>query len=346
MEIRRVQMTGGSSYVVTLPKEWISEMRIKKNDPVGLIVQPDGTLIVSKKTTDEPIQRVKEIDTAQIADPSFLFRILIGAYITGFTVIRLSSKQRFPPFVRSVVRDFTQMTIGQEVAEETDTAIVIKDLLNPAEMPFDNTIKRMFVIVKNMHVDAVTALETHNNALALDVINRDTDSDRLNWLIARQTNMILQNPSLSRKMGISAGMAMYYHLISRIIERIGDHAVRIAENAQPIIDADIEKKVIGDIKKASNLSMDIFNKSISSFFSADIREAHKTIESISALERICGDISNMTLKQETVVAISLGYIVESIRRAGEYSGDISENVINYIVEEAREQPKRPQGKSG
>jgi len=49
MEIRRVQMTGGSSYVVTLPKEWISEMRIKKNDPVGLIVQPDGTLIVSKK---------------------------------------------------------------------------------------------------------------------------------------------------------------------------------------------------------------------------------------------------------------------------------------------------------
>jgi hypothetical protein len=54
----------------------------------------------------------------------------------------------------------------------------------------------------------------------------------------------------------------------------------------------------------------------------------------------------MTLKQETIVAISLGYIVESIRRAGEYSGDISENVINYIVEEVREQPKRQQGKSG
>ena len=40
MELRRVQMTGGSSFVVTLPKGWIQEMRIKKNDPVGLIVQP------------------------------------------------------------------------------------------------------------------------------------------------------------------------------------------------------------------------------------------------------------------------------------------------------------------
>ncbi|MFZ1898459.1 AbrB/MazE/SpoVT family DNA-binding domain-containing protein, partial [Methanoregula sp.] len=37
MELRRVQMTGGSSFVVTLPKDWITEMRIKKNDPVGLI---------------------------------------------------------------------------------------------------------------------------------------------------------------------------------------------------------------------------------------------------------------------------------------------------------------------
>jgi len=339
-------MTGGSSYVVTLPKEWISEMHIKKNDPVGLIVQPDGTLVVSKKTTDEPLQRVKEIDTSQIADPSFLFRILIGSYITGFTAIKLTSKQRFPPFVRSVVRDFTQMTIGQEVAEETDTVIMIKDLLNPSEMPFDNTIKRMFVIVKNMHGDAITALETHNSALALDVINRDMDSDRLNWLIARQTNMIMQNPSLSRKMGISVGMAMYYYLISKIIERIGDHAVRIAENAQPILDADIEKKILADIKKASILSMDLFNKSIISFFNADIREAHKNIESISALEKICGDISNMTLKQDTVIAISLGYIIESIRRAGEYSGDISESVINYIVEEDRPQHRRQSGKSG
>ena len=88
--------------------------------------------------------------------------LLIGTYITGFNVIRLTTKQRFPPFVRIVVRDFTQMTIGQEVVEETETVIAIKDLLNPAEMPFDNTIKRMFVIVKTMHEDAITALETHN----------------------------------------------------------------------------------------------------------------------------------------------------------------------------------------
>jgi len=332
MEIRRVQMTGGSSFVVTLPKDWAEAQKIKKNDPVGLTVQPDGTLLVSKKITEEPLQKCKEIDCSTMSDPAFLFRMLIGAYITGFSTIRITTKQRFPPFVRTVVRDFTQMTIGQEVVEETETMIAIRDLLNPAEMPFDNTIKRMFVIVKNMHEDAVTALETHNKILANDVINRDTDVDRLNWLIARQTNMMMQNASLSRKMGISPNLAMHYYMLSRIIERIGDHAVRIAEHSLPIIDVDFDKKFMNAIKKSSAMALEIFDRSIISFFNADMKEAHRNIESLTALENICGDINTLVLKQDSLVALNIAYISESIRRAGEYAGDISETVINLLVE--------------
>lgn len=332
MEIRRVQVTGGASFVVTLPKDWAESQKIVKNDPVGLVAQPDGTLLITKKITEDPVQRVKDIDSTAITDPAFLFRMLIGAYITGFTMIRITTKVRFPPFVRTVVRDFTHMTIGQEVVEETGTAITIKDLLNPAEMPYDNTLRRMFVIIKTMHEDAITALETHNRALAMDVIKRDTDADRLNWLIARQTSMILQNASLSRKMGISPKMATNYYMLSRIIERVGDHAVRIAEHSLPIIDVDFDKKFMNAIRKASALSLEIFNRSIITFFNADMKEAHRNIESITALEDICGEINNMVLKQDALVALNIAYISESIRRAGEYAGDISETVINLLVD--------------
>jgi phosphate uptake regulator len=333
VDIRRVQVTGGASFVVTLPKEWAEEQKIRKNDPVGMTVQPDGTLLISKNTSDEMLQQIKNIDCTTIGDPAFLFRLLIGTYIMGFNMIRLTSKQGFPPFVRSVVRDFTQMTIGQEVVEETETLIAIKDLLNPAEMPFDNTIKRMFVIVKNMHKDAITALETQNRTLGEDVIKRDIDADRLNWLIARQTNMIMLHATLSRKMGISPDMAMHYYILSRIIERIGDHAVRIAEHAIPLMETPLDKKTLNVIKKASAMSLEIFNRSIVSFFNRDLKEANRNIESISVLETLCGEIGTIELNQNTQVAISLNYIAESIRRAGEYAGDISETVINLLVEQ-------------
>ena len=338
MEIRKVQFTGGSSYVITLPKEWIEQEKIKKNDPVGVEIQPDGTLLVTKATDGEPLQRIKEFSLEGITESSYLFRLLIGAYISGYTTIILRSKERLPPFVRMVVRDFTQMTIGQEVIEETDTGITIKDLLNPSEMPFANTIKRMYVIVKTMHEDAMTGLVTKNRALAQDVTARDNDVDRLHWLIARQTNMILSHVVLSKKMGLSPGMAVHFFTISRIIERIGDHAERIADNALPILDKKLDPKILDRIAKASELSVAIFDRSIVSFFNNDMKKSNRNIESVQTLESLCEELNNLVLNEETPDAIALGHIIESVKRAGEYAADISENVINYLVEE--EQPAR------
>jgi phosphate uptake regulator len=236
------------------------------------------------------------------------------------------------------------MTIGQEVVEENDSMITLKDLLNPSEMPFANTIKRMFVIVKAMHEDAITAIRTKNPSLAADVTARDNDVDRLHWLIARQTHMILANAALSKKMGITMAMAVHYFVISRIIERIGDHAERIVDNAQAVLTKGPDPAIIEKIAKASELSVGIFDRSIVSFFNNDMKKSHKNIESVQVLESLCGEIDNLVLQQETPDAIALGYITESIRRAGEYAADISENVINYLVEEKQVQKKkRPAG---
>ena len=50
------------------------------------------------------------------------------------------------------------------------------------------------------------------------------------------------------------------------------------------------------------------------------------------LELLCEEINTLALQQKGIVAISIGYIIESIRRIGEYAEDISENVINYLLE--------------
>lgn len=128
-------------------------------------------------------------------------------------------------------------------------------------------------------------------------------------------------------------------MISRIIERIGDHAERIVDNAQLILERDIDPSIMSMISKASELSIGIFDRSIISFFDNDMKNANRNIESLKDLETICEEINNLVLQQETSDAVALGYITESIRRAGEYAADISENVINYLVEEKQSQKK-------
>ena len=331
MEIRRVQITGGSSYVITLPKEWIRTMNIKKNDQLGINIQSDGALIINPKITQEQLQKIKEFDVSKISKPNYLLQLLIGAYISGYTSFKITSPTRMTTTVQNVIRSFTQLAIGPEVVEETDTSVTLKDLLNPMEMPLDRTIKRMYIIVKGMYEDAMRAIQIKDKNLAGDALSRDDDVDRLHWLVARQYNIMLQNVSFAGKMDITIGMASTCFLISRIIERIGDHTVRIAQNIPKLVDSDLNKQIIDRIIIASRLSLDIFNNSMGAFFKKDIKASNETIEFVEKLELLCEEINAIALKQKGIVAINIGYVVESIRRIGEYAEDISENVINYLV---------------
>jgi phosphate uptake regulator len=333
MEVRRVQLTGGSSYILTLPKDWINSLKIKKNTPLGIHMQSDGTLLITPKIMQEQLQRTIEFETTKIPDQMLLLRQLIGSYIAGYTIIKINSPTRITETIRNIIRTFTQTAIGQEVVEETDTSIILKDLLNPIEMPFERTIKRMHIIVKGMYEDTVRSFQTKDEHLNKQVIQRDTDIDRLHWLVARQYNIILRNVSLAEKMNITNRSASTCFLISRIIERIADHVISIAENMSNLTKRKIDTHIIESIFAASNQSLNLFNRSINSFFRKDIKNSNETIELVIKLEEMCQKINTMLLDLKGSIALSVGYIVESIKRIGEYSQDISENVINYLISE-------------
>jgi phosphate uptake regulator len=279
----------------------------------------------------EQLQRTIEFNTTQTPKEMFLFRQLIGAYIAGYTIIKINSKARIPEVVHNVVRMFTQTAIGQEVVEETDTSITLKDFMNPIEMPFERLIKRMHIIVKGMFEDTISVFETYDSNLIDNVIQRDTDIDRLHWLIARQYNIILQQVSLAEKMNITNRTASVCYLISRIMERIGDHVVKIADNTSILSENKIDKKTMNLILATSKQSLDLFNRCIYAFNRKDIKNANEIIESVIKLHEQFEKIDKIVWTQDSSIALSIGYINESIQRISEYSQDIAETVINYII---------------
>ena len=329
MEIRKVQITGGSSYVITLPKEWIKSLNIKKNDSLGLIVQKDGTLLVTTDKVIEKKRKEKEYIVDSDTDKTFLFRLLVGAYVMGYSDIAIRSNGTMPPQIREAIRMFTQIAIGPEIVDEESNFFVIKDLLSPMEMPFEKTVKRMYSLVESMHKDAIKSLKTNNKELAQNVVSRDFEVDRLYWLATHQYNLILTDIMLSKKMGLSQEEASYYFLISRILERIGDHASILGENVLKLIDK-LNPDIIQDIESASTLALEIFSKSFESHFKKNIKKANDNIDAVDKLVEKCEDINNKALNLG-IDAVPVVYIVESIRRTGEYSGDISELTINYLI---------------
>ncbi len=329
MEIRKVQITGGSSYVVTLPKEWIKSLNIKKNDSLGLIVQRDGTLLVTPDKKTEKKRKQKEYIVDSETDKTYLFRLLVGAYIMGYSDIIIKSNGKMPPHIRESIRMFTQIAIGPEIVDEEQNHFVIKDLLSPMEMSFEKTIKRMYFLVESMHKDSIKSLKNNNKELAKNVISRDFEVDRLYWLASHQYNVILTDIVLSKKIGLGQEEASYYFLISRILERVGDHALILSENVLKAIDT-LSPDMIQEIESTSNMSLDIFSKSFEAHFKKDIKKANENIDIVEKLIEKCEEINNKALNLG-IQAVPVLYMVESIRRMGEYSADISELTINYLI---------------
>ncbi len=293
--------------------------------------QPDGNLLITPKIESDEFTKEIEIDTDIFNDVSFLFRALIGAYIMGYSRIVISSSKRFEPSIRDSISKFTQIAIGPEIIEESNNIIIIKDLLNPKEMPFEKTIKRMYILASSMHEDAITALKVKNEDLAEEIIKRDDEIDRLHWLIGRQSHIVLRDIILSQKMGIKLEDAYHYQQMSKFLERIGDHAVKMAKNVISIIKHGIKKDMLEKIMNASRLSIKLLNNSIDAWREKDIKKANQNIQNISNLIIACEEITLNPNHIDIDLFINVSYIIESIRRTGEYAGDISEIIINNLI---------------
>ena len=333
MEIRKIQKTGGSSYIVSLPKAWARENGIEKKTQVGIITRHDGTLIITTKIEGEQEHKVKDINIDDINDERLLFRILVGAYIMGYNVINITSKNRLDGVITDIVKNFIDDSIGLEIIQENPNSLKIKDLLNPADLSFNDWIERISNLVKNRFTDALTSLKEGDEGIAHEVIKRDNEVNRLRWLIARQHNIFSKNLILAEKLELNQKKIADYSLISRIIERVGDHAVQVAKNNLILIKKEIKSGIIDLIQEVGEDAVKIFSDSVDAFFNQDIRDANKIIEQVTGITSKCDKIGNLGLELESEATMAVGYIAESIRRCAEYSSDLSEYIINYVIDE-------------
>ena len=332
MDIRKVQMTGGSSFIVTLPKDWAESVGLKKNDPLRLSPQQDGSIIITTADPDNSSTYItKFIDVDGLTDPDLIFRMLVGAYMSGFSLVEIRSSSRLSNTVLDVVSKITQMAIGVEIIEEHDDRIILKDLVDPSEMRMGKSVERMKVLVRNMLTDISTALRNDDLSLINDIPSRDNDVDRLGWLITRQTNMFQRDTGLLKRINMDHSEITSSYTLSRIIERIGDHAVMMSENSGNIFKNDAFAGIRNEASGLCDAATAIFVRSLATMNSNDPKVASDCINECRALGETAKSMNKHAVGKDYDVALSVNLITGSLRRICEYSMDISELAINLIM---------------
>ncbi len=335
MESRKVQKTGLSTITVSLPKEWVISNNLKAGDQVNLEIMPDGSLIIDPKERrrKEPQKRTINIDTKDTTD--HLVRRLIGAYLAGYNIIEVRSKERIDLEVKRAVRDFARLVIGPEVIEETANSVVLHDLSDPVELPQKKCVRRMHLIVDTMHRDAMTASASGDRELADDVIERDQDVDRLYWMTFKQYNLIQKDRSLADKVGVDIHESMSLLLVARIVERIGDHAEKIAKHVLTLTSRNGARPEMTAVSKISQEGLELLTKAIESYFLRDIEVANDTIDRSEALARRVESMVPELQAHGEKGAVTMASVMESLFRTIMYATDIAELAINESMRDER-----------
>ena len=126
MPRRRIQLIAGTTYSVSLPKNWAKKNNLKKKDEILIIEKNDGTLSISPKE----IKPKKLNDISMNVDNyvGVIDQILFATYYLGIEKITLFSKLT-KEVKKSIRKTLTHMS-GTEINYEDKQKIVIRVLLD------------------------------------------------------------------------------------------------------------------------------------------------------------------------------------------------------------------------
>jgi phosphate uptake regulator len=336
-ETRKIQFTGKSSYIVSLPKQWITELGLKQGDQIRMIRKGSSTLELYPPKFESRTQK-KEDATIEIEgeeETSSIVRKLISLYFLGYKTINVKPKngRLSVPQRNSVKEAVKRMLMGSEIIADSIGGITVQVLVNLLELSVDGAFKRMLHLAKSMSSDAILAVKENNLELAQEVINTDDEVDRFGFYIIRQLKIAIQNEHMLKEMGFrNARNCLGYRLIVKNIERTGDHAAFIAKDLIEF-KKPVKKEILQKFEEMNEFCLSVLDDACLALFKEDYYQAEKTIVKINQItefEKKVRDASKSLKDDEEIYRVRR--MTENIRRVSEYASDIAEIVLNMNIE--------------
>ncbi len=276
MEVRKLQLIGGSSYMVSLPKNWVRSNRLKQGDELLLIVEDDIVKIVPKKISEDYKIVRAEITDLPRYDEKFLERFIYALFIQGLDEVVIEDKGLTPRIIAKI-SSIVHSIIGMEVIDASNGRVVLRTLTT-SEFDIDGVLNRMAQIIEGVFDGIIDCLTLGDMEGLKDVRNLEDDTDRLYLLAIRLENRIMRDissPSRWNELRHILGL----RLVAKFLEEIADDLYDFSEKV-PEISEDCKGNIIMFLEDLNSA----FSKVMKAYSSGDIGLAEDSISQANEIE--------------------------------------------------------------
>ena len=321
-ELRKVQRTPSGTFFVCLPKPWAERYGLKRGSVVALTETSDGKLLIDTEYAVEPSPR-----TITLKPGAYLSREIIGKYLLGFDIITVEAKDRISFEVRGTVKNAVSRLIGLEIVEEDYSRIVMQCLLEPSSFPPEKILRRGYTIAAGMHHDVVNALVDGDINLAKSIIARDDEVNRLHFLLVRILRTIIQNPSLTEKLGVRPIECLDYRLVASLVEAIGDECVRVAMKTVELKGTKLGEDLKKSLVDFHMVCFEAHENALKAFLAGDTGLAENVRLIREKVEKMSASIEKIAKVQSLDALPHILAVASILRQIYEHSVDIADLVM-------------------
>jgi phosphate uptake regulator len=340
--VRRVQLTGRGSYIISIPKHWVEEAGLAKGGQVEFSREGNSRLLLApldQAKYDEKSRCTISIDSNEEAES--VERKIISLYVVGFSTIEIGSKSgNLSASVREAIRNVARRKlVGTELVTESSRSSTLQVLLTYPQLLVPDALRRMSSITNSMQQDAMQALASSDREMAKQVMKIDDEIDRFSLYIIRQLKWAVQRPPLLRRIGLTLPVeCLGYRIITKSVERSADHAARVAQNSLAI-QRKLDAAILKDTSTLNHMSSQMMETALRALFSSDYKLAETVLMNKERMLELESKLVERLLRERLPASelSAIRLICESLRRIGEYATDVAEVVLNLTVQKSVDQ---------
>lgn len=314
---RKVQLAGGSTFTVSIPREWGVSQDIEKGETIYLYRHRDRLVIAPSKI--EASEHTARVDADDV-ELEALQQQVRAAYTAGCNQISIVTDEEIPDEVRRRTHQTVNTLVGMGVRKEESDRIVVRDHLDTRAVSPEQSLVQIRQLALGMQSDAMEAVRMNDEMLAHRVVERDDHVDRLFAFISRGLHRGLEDVNELDRLDVDRETVFYYYKIARELERIADRGERVAgvvekQSSPPDkgLGTDLAKTVEGAIEVVELALNDDPDEAVETYVGV--------FDRIDALDE---DLS----RRSDPDAYLYGTIVESARRTAQRGI----NVVNASIE--------------
>jgi phosphate uptake regulator len=331
MKTRKVQLSGGTTYTVSLPKSWAEEHGIEQGSVLSLQQNNDGSLLVQAVSDQETPTRRLTLDVAT-ADPNALDRRIRGLYAVGYDAATLVDETGHGAERRHLIESTIDDLSGLELLETTPTRVDLEMLIDAENVDIRKIALRLRLVALAMQRDAIAAVTEGDAALAERVVDRDREADKLFIMVTRYFRRALSDLQETEKLGQNRDLLFEQYYTCRQLERIADHAEKIA-NFVTDPEATFPTTLAEDVRRLGERTRTVIDAASDLILTdAVLTDAAAVMNDRNALvediERFDRELYSHDTPEEAYVA---GLVLDSLQRTAEYGANIAQTGIEQAL---------------